>query len=349
MATTGIAMQGLSAAIVYTAIDKIGTMINDAAGRMQSKIGPAITQIIDGIPDYPEVAKAKHSNSLSAVLTALGPASVGASGPAVGQLPLLVEQAVGTFFTGYSSVVNDLFPGLLDAGADADAWIQSALTSAVGTTYIESVDRVAGDTAFALARKDAWAGERDLLDAAAASGHRFAPGATHNAIARLHAESTRAAADAIAATHAARLREERETKMRLVRAELDQRMDRIKQLHQQTAQAFRDKLRARGLWISDQDAVIDSYNRSYALPAQFNARLAQLAQEAAQRHYKSTADALQISDVAVDVAKLKMANGQEIVDFLGNMITTLNNQVRASGSYSGSERDVTDWDSILNP
>ena len=75
--------------------------------------------------------------------------------------------------------------------------------------------------------------------------------------------------------------------MRLVRAELDQRMDRIKQLHQQTAQAFRDKLRARGLWISDQDAVIDSYNRSYALPAQFNARLAQLAQEAAQRHYKA--------------------------------------------------------------
>ncbi|AOV05744.1 hypothetical protein [Delftia tsuruhatensis] len=39
MATTGIAMQGLSAAIVYTAIDKIGKMITDAEGRMQSKIG----------------------------------------------------------------------------------------------------------------------------------------------------------------------------------------------------------------------------------------------------------------------------------------------------------------------
>ena len=81
MATTGIAMQGLSAAIVYTAIDKIGKMITDAEGRMQSKIGPAITQIIDGIPGEPEVAKAKHSNSLSAVLTALGPASGAASAP----------------------------------------------------------------------------------------------------------------------------------------------------------------------------------------------------------------------------------------------------------------------------
>ena len=37
MATTGIAMQGLSAAIVYTAIDKIGKMITDAEGRMQSR------------------------------------------------------------------------------------------------------------------------------------------------------------------------------------------------------------------------------------------------------------------------------------------------------------------------
>lgn len=344
---TGIAMQGISAAIVYTAIERIGKMISDAEGRMQSKVVPAITSIIDGIAREPEVAKAKHSSSLSAAMSALGAASAVGSAPHVQPLPQFIEQAVGSFFTGYTGVVNDLFPGLLDAGADADAWIRSALASAVGTTYVESVDRVAGDTAFALARKDAWAGERDLLDAAAASGHRFAPGATHNAIAWLHAESTRAAADAIAATHAARLREERETKMRLVRAELDQRMDRIKQLHQQTAQAFRDKLRARGLWISDQDAVIDSFNNSYAVTAQFSARLAQLTQEAALRHYRSTADAFEISDVAVDLAKLKMANGQEIVDMLGNMVTTLNNQIRAGGSYSGTERDVTDWDGIL--
>lgn len=347
MASTGIAMQGISAAIVINAIEKISAMIADAESRMQSKLATSITGVIDGIPVQPDVLAAKHADSVAAVHEALGQPGIGGSGPAIPVLPQLIDQAVSSFFGDYTSVMNQLFPGLFDAGAHADAWIQSALGSALGTTYIESVDRVAADSAFALARKDAWAAERDVLDAAAAAGHRFAPGAAHNAIARLHGETMRASTEAIAAAHASRLREERETKIRLVRAELDQRMDRVKQLHQQTAQAFRDKLRARGQWMADQDAVIDGYNRSFELPAQFKARLTQLAQEAAQRHYSTKADALQLGDLSVDLAKLKLANGQEIVDLLGNMVTTLNNQIRASGSYSGSERDVTDWDSIL--
>jgi len=47
------------------------------------------------------------------------------------------------------------------------------------------------------------------------------------------------------------------------------------------------------------------------------------------------------------VGRLKMMNGQELVDLLGQMVGTLLNQVRASGSYNGTERDVTDWDSVL--
>ena len=42
-----------------------------------------------------------------------------------------------------------------------------------------------------------------------------------------------------------------------------------------------------------------------------------------------------------------MANANEVVDLFGNAVTTLMNQVSARGTYSGTERDVTDWDSIL--
>lgn len=47
------------------------------------------------------------------------------------------------------------------------------------------------------------------------------------------------------------------------------------------------------------------------------------------------------------LGKLKMANANEVVDLFGNAVTTLMNQVSARGTYSGTERDVTDWDSIL--
>ena len=42
-----------------------------------------------------------------------------------------------------------------------------------------------------------------------------------------------------------------------------------------------------------------------------------------------------------------MANANEVVDLFGNAVTTLMNQVSAKGGYTGTERDITDWDSVL--
>lgn len=351
MATSsgGIAMQGISAAIVINAIEKISDMINDAEGRMVDKIDPYINETINGISATPDVARAKYTRTQEDVGKALKDASLKGDDPKVNAPPALIEQAVGSFFVNYTSVVNELFPGLLDAGATAESFIRLALSSPLGVSYSELVDRTPGDTAFAFARQDAWAQERQMLDDSAAAGHRFAPGATHAGIARMHAQAIRGAKDAIAAAHAARLQQERQDKMRLVRVELDQRMDRVKKLHQQTAEAFRLKMQARGLWIGDQNAVIDSTNSRYAINSQFSARLTRLAEEAVSRRFKSTADALEIGDRSVDLAKLKLMNGQELVDLLGNMVTTLSNQIRGNGTYGGNERDVTDWDSYLNP
>lgn len=345
--TGGIAMQGLSAAIVINAIDKIGNMINDAEGRMAAKVEPYISDLINDISSRPKVATAQYRGAYVAADNALNGATISGNAPKIGSPPQLIEAAVGTFFADYTSVVSDLFPGLLEAGTTADDFIRAALSSPIGVSYSEIVDRAQADTAFAFARQDAWAQERQMLDESAAAGHRFAPGAAHAGIARMHAQSVRGAKDAITAAHAARLQQERSDKMRLVRAELDQRMDRIKKLHQQTADAFRQKMQARALWVGDQNAVIDSANNRYALNAQFDARLQHILQAAAARRFKSTADALEIGDREIDIAKLKLANGQELVDLLGNMVTTLSNQIRASGSYGGTERDVTDWDSIL--
>lgn len=344
---TGIAMQGLSAAIVLTAIDKITTMIGDAEGRLASKIEPAIQRAIRTIPSEPDSVRASYADSRAAAQGALGGASIAGGAPTAGAVPVLVDQAVVSFMDDYTAVMDTLFPGLLTAGEDADRFVQSALESAIGVSYSEQVDRTGADTVFALARKAAHQQERDVLDSAAAAGHRFAPGVAMNALARLHAESTQEAAQAIVAAHAARLEQERADKMRLVRAEIGQRMDRIKQLQSKVAEAFRLKMQARGLWVNDQNAVIDAWNQQFALSAQFQARVADAARTAAARRHASVVNAYEVSDRALDIGRLRLMNGQEVVDLLGNMIATLQNQIRASGSYSGSERDVSDWDSIL--
>lgn len=347
MATGGIAMQGISAAIVLTAIDKITDMVKDADAALDAKVGPAVEQVIADIPAQPDSVKANYTNSYDKVAGALGGSSVAGSGPNVEPLPAIINEAVGTFFSNYLTVLDQLFPGLSAAGDDADAFIAAALASTVGVSYSDLVDRTPGETAFLMARKQVFLQEREALDTAAAAGHRFAPGATMDMLARLHGEGTQSAMAALQQAHAARLEQERSDKMRLIRAQIGTRMDRVKKVQQQTAEAFRLKLRARGMWISDQNAVIDAANNRVALNAQFKARIDAARREAASRLHGSVVSALEVGDRSVDLGKLKMMNGQELVDMLGNMAATLLNQIRASGSYNGREDDRTDWDSVL--
>lgn len=344
---SGIAMQGLSAMIVLTAIEKINKMIADAENLIDAKVSPSITQHINAIPDAPDSVQASYAASQGKAQGALSGATVSGSGPGVPVLPPLVERAVVSFFNGYSTVLDEIFPGLSQAGADADAFIAAALASSNGVSYRETVDRTPAETAFLLARKQAFAQERDALDAAAVAGHRFAPGTALDAIARLHAESTQQAADAITAAHAARLAQERSDKMRLIRSQIDTRMDRVKRIQQQVAEAFKLKMRARGLWINDQNAVIDASNSQYAMAAQFKSRVDSLLRETASRLHGSVVSGLEVGDRKVEIGKIKMMNGQELVDMLGAMVATLQNQIRGSGSYSGTERDATDWETLL--
>ena len=349
MATSlGTAKQGMSAAIVLQAISLIEGMITDAQELLHDKVEPAITGVINAVAQTPAQAGASYDASHAAVAQRIADIDLNAQSPQFPTLPPLIEDAVSTFFADYLGKMDELFPGLSQAGGAAQDWATHVLQAASGVTYQEDVDASKPQTVFELARLEAFAQERQVLDAAAAAGHRFAPGMAHNAMARIHAQSLRTVSEAQVAAHLDRVQEERAAKLQLVRALLAQRMDRIKQVHQQAVQAFQAKLRARGLWMGDQDAVVDAFNKRQVLGTQFQARLAQLMQLAARRLHTSTADALQAGDLSVELAKLRMSNGQEVVDMLGNMITTLNNQIRAHGSYSGSERDVTDWDALLS-
>ena len=131
---TGIAMQGISAAIVIEAINKIGKMISDADAMMADKIEPAINNAIDRIPNQPDSLKANYSDSRSAAAGALGGASVIGSGPNIAPPPALIESAVVSFFEDYTTVIDELFPGLSQAANDADAFISAALASVVGVS-----------------------------------------------------------------------------------------------------------------------------------------------------------------------------------------------------------------------
>lgn len=348
MATSaGIGMQGISAAIVYTAIDRISEMILKADDAMRANIDKEINGALRSVKARPDVMDVSFPDLYNSASGALSGANLEGPDPDIQAMPMFLDNVVGSFFEDYTDKLDMLFPGLGAAGADAEAFVRQALASAIGMSYSEVVDSTPAETAFLLARRQAFAQEREVLGAAAAAGHRFAPGQAMDALARMHGSSIATATEAQTRAHAQRLEQERTEKMRLVRASLDTSMDRVKKLQQQVAEAFKLKLRARGLWINDQNQVVDSANNVIALNERFDSALTALMRKTAMRKFGLAFDETATKDRNDFLGKLKMANANEVVDLFGNMVTTLMNQVSGKGGYSGTERDVTDWDSIL--
>lgn len=347
MATAGIAAQGISAAIVNTAISKISTMINDADNSMVNNLDAEVNAVLRGINRRPKVLDVSYSDAYGKADGALSDASLDGASANVSTLPLFLDGAIGSFFDDYLGKMDYLFPGLSVAGADTHAFVSVALNAAVGISYNELVDSAPGETAFLKTQREVYAKEREALGAAAAAGHRFAHGHMLEAMARMRGDSISNATDAILRSHAQRVQQEREEKIRLARASIDTSMDRIKRLHQQVSENIKLKLQARGMWVNDQNAVMDAANNIYATNAQFDSRVTGLLRQAATRRFNMKLDEAAARDREDFLGKLKMANANEVVDLFGNAVTTLMNQVSARGTYSGTERDVTDWDSIL--
>ncbi|MFY9460476.1 MAG: hypothetical protein WAP57_12075 [Aquabacterium commune] len=347
MATAGIGFQGISAAIVYTAIDKISQMILTADDAMRAAIDKEINGALSSIAGRPDAMNANYSDELGRAQGALSGANLEGPDPDIEIMPMFLDNVVGSFFEDYTDKLDMLFPGLGAAGADAVEFARRSLASNIGMSYNEFVDQTPIDSAFLLAQRDAFAQEREALAAAAAAGHRFAPGATMDALARMHGNSISTATDTMKQVYAARLAQERSEKMRMAAASIDTSMQRIKKLHQQVAEAFKLKMRARGLWINDQNQVVDAANNVYAMNEKFNTALTALMRKTATRRFGLKFDELATKDRDDFIGKLKMANANEVVDLFGNMVTTLMNQVSGKGAYNGTERDITDWDNIL--
>lgn len=346
-AATGIAAQGISAAIVNTAISKISTMINDADNSMANNLDDEVNAVLRGINRRPKVLDVSYSEAYGKADGALSDANLDGASANVSTLPLFLDGAIGSFFDDYLGKMDCLFPGLSVAGADTHVFVSVALNAAVGISYNELVDSAPGETAFLKTQREVYAKEREALGAAAAAGHRFAHGHMLEAMARMRGDSISNATDAILRSHAQRVQQEREEKIRLARASIDTSMDRIKRLHQQVAENIKLKLQARGMWVNDQNAVMDAANNIYATNAQFDSRVTGLLRQVATRRFNMKLDEAAARDREDFLGKLKMANANEVVDLFGNAVTTLMNQVSARGTYSGTERDVTDWDSIL--
>lgn len=350
MATAGIAQQGLSAAIVIQAINLISNFAYEAEERMNRVTNGNIYDHIVGMPTTPKSAAVRRADSSKMAGTAMQGAkklvSDARSGVSKPVLPQVIESAVLGFFGDYLTFVDQNFPGLRAAGASADGLATRAFGT-TGLTTTEVVDAVAADSTFAWDRQDAFAQERALIDARAAAGHRFLPGSAFNAISRLHAASIRPAAAAAAQAHAARAAVESKARMDMARATTAQQVDRLRKVTQQAAQAFQAKIRARNLHLTDRAETAGLAASVATLDVDYQARLAELMLDMTERRHGNLVAAGKASDRAVEIAKANYGNGQELVDLLGNMVTTLFNQVRASGGYSGSERDVTDWDSVL--
>jgi hypothetical protein len=345
--STGTAMQGISAAIVYTAIDRITEMMNTADAAMAAAVGSEINSALRSTPARPGTSDVAYSPEYQGALSALSGADLNGEGLGIDTLPLFLDGVVGSFFEDYTGKLDHLFPGLGLAGADAQAFVSAALQSATGMSYDELVDSTPAETVYLTTQRQVYAKEREAMEAASAAGHRFAHGHALEALARMRGDSIGTATEALLRSHAARLQQEREEKMRMARAMTGESMDRIKRLHKQVADALRLQLQARGMWVNDQNAVVDAANNVYAMNAQFSERVAGLLRQTATRRFGLKFDEAAARDRDDFLGKIKMANANEVVDLFGNMVTTLMNQVSARGSYQGSERDVTDWDSIL--
>lgn len=346
-AATGIAAQGISAAIVNTAINKITKMITDADNSMVNNLDDEVNAVLRDLPRRPKVLDVSYSEAFGKVNSALSDANLDGANANVSPLPLFLDGVIGSFFDDYLGKMDYLFPGLSVAGADTQAFVSAALNAAMGVSYNELVDSTPGETAFLKTQREVYAKEREALGAAATAGHRFAHGHMLEAMARMRGDSISNATDAILRSHAQRVQQEREEKTRLARASIDTSMDRIKRLHQQVAENIKLKLQARGMWVNDQNAVMDAANNIYATNAQFDSRVTGLLRQVATRRFNMKLDEAAARDREDFLGKLKMANANEVVDLFGNAVTTLMNQVSARGTYSGTERDVTDWDSIL--
>lgn len=259
-------------------------------------------------------------------------------------LPPLPDAAMVDFTQQYLSLLAEHFPGLDVAAAWAEAEAATALTS-TGITGQTQADQAQARTAFEQDQLQAWAREREILDGAAAQGHRFAPGLAMESIARLRAQTAQRASDALAAANANRLQEEARTKVELALAAADDRASRIQQVSRSVLSSLDKRLKAQGDWASDRLSLVDLMNQPDVLEQGHANQIRAAVLKGVQRVLAANAGPAARADAAqVTAVQRQFANAQEFVDLAETMVAGLLNQVRTSGQFSGSERDVTNRD-----
>ncbi len=128
-AATGIAAQGISAAIVNTAISKISTMINDADNSMVNNLDDEVNAVLRGINRRPKVLDVSYSEAYGKADGALSDANLDGASANVSTLPLFLDGAIGSFFDDYLGKMDYLFPGLSVAGGETQAVGSAALNA----------------------------------------------------------------------------------------------------------------------------------------------------------------------------------------------------------------------------
>ena len=140
MATVGTAAQGISAAIVYTAINRITEMMNTADAAMVAAVGSEVNPALQSVPNRPKTSDVFYSPEYSSASSALADANLEGEDLDIAPLPLFLDGVIGSFFEDYTGKLDHLFPGLGLAGADATAFAIAALQNATGMSYDELVD-----------------------------------------------------------------------------------------------------------------------------------------------------------------------------------------------------------------
>ena len=98
MATVGTAAQGISAAIVYTAINRITEMMNTAGAAMVAAIGSEVNPALRSVPNRSNTSDVFYSPVYSSASSALADANLEGEDLDIAPLPLFLGGVIGSFF-----------------------------------------------------------------------------------------------------------------------------------------------------------------------------------------------------------------------------------------------------------
>ena len=335
----------LTAAVVAQTANQTAAL----AQRLSSEhhgLADASARAIHDIPDVPAVAnvdrlpRVEDLEELVADLRKVEPL----------KLRMPEVELDGANIAGFSRdmllALEQFFPGLRAAVAEALRRGGAALWAPVGHHYNEGIDRGAVEAAHERAANAAADDVRDVMNAAAKSAHRFMPGTAHERIAIIRGRAAEAGIKAAEKAYTDNVDKEYALRLKIARAMLDVQSHVISGFAESIAQVLNHKYstetRIRDALLSVTDGRINVALSNFALKAHIDRMITRAANEFTQLDIKTA----ESGEHQTPDWRTGRRTFDQYRETLATRAATLYNQLRANAGLSNTDSDVTDYETL---